>query len=118
MQTIALPYRTDAEGAALIARCRTVYACAVRTAYAAAVGADGAALSPRAQKTVRDRVKARLASGAVDAWTLHCATLEGMEMRRARPDGGAWCSAAAAICGAGNGGSSPAMNGRRAGCGR
>src|SRR5690606_20760447 len=46
---------------------------------------DGRWLS---QKDLRNFVKARFSGGAVvDAWTLHCATLEGMELRKARPDG-------------------------------
>jgi len=61
-----------------------VYGTAVRTAYANAERADG---TPRRQKELRDLVKARLAGGPVDAWILHCATLEGMDLRKVRPDG-------------------------------
>ncbi|WP_456718101.1 hypothetical protein [Bradyrhizobium sp. USDA 4350] len=70
---------------AFLKDCRRIFSAAVRTAYAnAAAGADGQLLK---QKPLRDLVKARFAGGVVDAWTLHCATLEGLDLRRARPDG-------------------------------
>lgn len=84
MQTISVPYDCSDEDRAFLEAVRRVYSAAVRTAYANAVGTDGA---PLRQKELRDLVKARLAGGAVDAWSLHCATLEGMDLRKARPDG-------------------------------
>jgi hypothetical protein len=63
---------------------RRVFSAAVRTAYANAHDEDG---KPLKQKALRDLVKARFAGGVVDAWLLHCATLEGMDLRKARPDG-------------------------------
>ncbi len=55
---------------------RRVYSAAVRTAYANAVAADGSKLK---QKDLRDLVRSRFLGGIVDAWLLHCATLEGMD---------------------------------------
>jgi hypothetical protein len=65
--------------AAFLRDLRRVYSAAVRTAYVHAPG--------RRQKELRDLVKSRFAGGLVDAWTLHCATLEGIDLRKARPDG-------------------------------
>lgn len=85
MQTISVPYSCSSDGRAILDSVRRVYSAAVRTAYANAVLPDGRWLS---QKDLRNFVKARFSGGAVvDAWTLHCATLEGMELRKARPDG-------------------------------
>ncbi len=85
MQTIAVPYAcTDQDRLGLDAL-RRVYGAAVRTAYANARRADGTALR---QKELRDLVKARFSHlGIADAWLLHCATLEGMDQRKVRPDG-------------------------------
>ena len=79
MQTISIPYACSEEDDAFLRDLRRVYSAAVRTAYVHAPG--------RKQKELRDVVKSRFAGGIVDAWTLHCATLEGMDLRRARPDG-------------------------------
>jgi hypothetical protein len=62
---------------------RRIFSAAVRAAYASAVS-DCVALK---QKELRDLVKQRFAGGPADAWILHCATLEGMDLRKARPDG-------------------------------
>ncbi|MBD9538959.1 hypothetical protein IB276_05825 [Ensifer sp. ENS04] len=83
MQTISIPFRCCADDAVFITNIRKLYSAAVRSAYANAV-AHGVA---RKQKELRGLVKARHAGGIVDAWVLHCATLEGMDLRRARPDG-------------------------------
>ena len=62
-----------------------MYGSAVRTAYANARRMDGSALR---QKELRDLVKARFSQQHIaDAWLLHCATLEGMDLRKSRPDG-------------------------------
>jgi hypothetical protein len=58
-----------------------VFSAAVRTGDANAVS-DGVALK---QKDLRNLVKQRFAGGAADAWILHCVTLEGMDLRTARP---------------------------------
>lgn len=63
---------------------RRVDSAAVRTAYANAVAVDRA---PRTQKEWGDLVTGRFAGGAGDAWILHWATLEGMDLRKARPSG-------------------------------
>lgn len=60
-----------------------MYSAAVRTAYARA-SSNGISLR---QKELRDLVKGRFAGGIVDAWILHCATLEGMDLRKLNPDG-------------------------------
>lgn len=50
------------------------------------------------QKELRDLVKGRFPGGAADAWILHFATLEGMDLRKARRDGrmifGTWAGLA------------------------
>ncbi len=84
MQTISIPYRCSGEGRAFLDECRRTFSAGVRTAYANAVDAAGA---PRKERDLRDLVKARFAGGVVDAWTLHCATLEGMDLRKLVPDG-------------------------------
>lgn len=84
MQTISLPYRCSAEDRAFLDDCRRVYSAAVRTAYANAVDASGAKLE---QKPLRDLVKSRFAGGVLDAWALHCATLEGIDLHKRVPDG-------------------------------
>lgn len=84
MQTISLPYSCSEEGADFLKGIRRVYSAAVRTAYANATSEAGVALK---QKDLRDLVKGRFAGGIADAWILHCATLEGMDLRKARPDG-------------------------------
>jgi hypothetical protein len=83
MQTISVPYRCSPQDKSFIDTCRRAFSAAVRTAYANAVGAGGEPL----KKALRDLVKSRLAGDAVDAWTLHCATLEGMDLRKLVPDG-------------------------------
>ena len=84
MQTISIPYRCSDEGHGSIAELRRIYSSAVRTAYANAMGENGR-LVP--EKDLRHLVKQRHAGGAADAWLLHCATLEGREMRKRVPDG-------------------------------
>ncbi|MGU3659151.1 hypothetical protein [Methylobacterium fujisawaense] len=85
MQTISVPYRCTDEARVSLTSLRRVCSAAVRTAYANARRDDGTALR---QKELRDLVKARFAHLRIaDAWLLHCATLEGMDLRRIRPDG-------------------------------
>ena len=85
MQTISVTYSCTAKERPSLDALRRVYSAAVRTAYANAKRADGSVLR---QKELRDRVKARFADLKIaDAWLLHCATLEGMDLRRLRPDG-------------------------------
>lgn len=84
MQTVSLPYRCSAEDRAFLDDCRRVYSAAVRTGYANAADASG---TPVKQKPLRDLVKSRFAGGVLDAWALHCATLEGMDLHKRVPDG-------------------------------
>jgi hypothetical protein len=84
MQTVSLPYRCSAGDRAFLNDCRRVYSASVRTAYAN--GHDDAG-EPVKQKPLRDMVKSRFAGGVLDAWALHCATLEGMDLRKRVPDG-------------------------------
>lgn len=85
MQTISVPYRCNVAERVSLDMLRRVYSAAVRTAYANAQRADGSALR---QKELRDLVKTRFAHLKIaDAWLLHCAALEGMDLRRLRPDG-------------------------------
>lgn len=79
MQTISVPYSCSEDDYAFVREVRRIYSAAVRTAYANAKG--------RKQKDLRDLVKSRFAGAVVDSWTLHCATLEGMDLRKAKPDG-------------------------------
>lgn len=84
MQTISIPYSCDRAAARFIAEARRVYSAAVRTAYANGMDAEGR-LAP--EKDLRNLVKSRFAGGVVDAWILHCATLEGREARKRVPEG-------------------------------
>ena len=85
MQTVSVDYTCLDEARAAIGGLRRVYAAAVRTTYANARRVDGSILR---QKELRDLVKARFAHlGIADAWLLHCATLEGMDLSKLRPDG-------------------------------
>jgi IS605 OrfB family transposase len=79
LQTISVPFSCSTQDHSFIREVRRVYSAAVRTAYANAEGLK--------QKDLRDFVKNRFAGGIVDAWTLHCATLEVMDLRKTRPDG-------------------------------
>lgn len=84
MQTISLPYRCSAADRVFMDDCRRVYSAAVRTAYANGADACGVQLK---QKPLRDLVKSRFAGGFLDSWALHCATLEGMDLRKRVPNG-------------------------------
>jgi IS605 OrfB family transposase len=84
LQTISIPYRCCDQSAAFLRELRRVFSAAVRTSYANAVS-NGVSLK---QKDLRNLVKQRFAGGAADAWILHCATLEGIDLRKARPEGG------------------------------
>jgi len=84
LQTISIPYQCSNEDHLYLRELRRIYSAAVRTAYANALAADGSKLK---QKDLRDLVKSRFAGGIVDAWLLHCATLEGMDQRKLRSDG-------------------------------
>lgn len=84
MQTISLPYRCSTEDRAFLDDCRRVYSAVVRTAYAN--GHDVADERVK-QKPLRDLVKSSFAGGILDAWALHCATPEGMDLRKRIPDG-------------------------------
>jgi len=77
-------YRCSSEDRLYLRELRRIYSAAVRTAYANAGAVDG---SRSKQKDLRDLVKSRFAGGIVDAWLLHCATLEGMDQRKLRSDG-------------------------------
>ncbi|WP_315921972.1 hypothetical protein [Mesorhizobium sp. SP-1A] len=83
MQTISIPYRCSAEDRDFIVAVRRVYSAAVRTGYANAER-DGKSLK---EKELREFVKARFAGGIVDAWVMHCATLEARDLRKIVPDG-------------------------------
>lgn len=80
MQTISVPYDCSDEGREFIRECRRLFSSAVRSAYTNAIK------YPK-QKELRDFVKSRFAGGFVDAWVLHCATLEAQDLRKVNPDG-------------------------------
>jgi hypothetical protein len=80
LQTISLPYRCVDDDREFIRDVRRVYSAAVRTGFSNHLDATGVA---RKQKDLRDFVKARFSGGSVDAWSLHCAALEAMDLRRA-----------------------------------
>jgi hypothetical protein len=85
MQTIKVPYTTDAAGAQLIAEIRRIQSSAIRSAYALALSPAG---TKRSEKDIRTMVKARFAGlGILGSWALHCAARLGMAKRKARPDG-------------------------------
>ena len=84
MQTISVPYVCLEGDRSFPDNCRRLYSAAVRTAYANAHDEAG---KPLKQKPLRNLVKSRFAGGRPDAWALHCATLEGMDLRKRAPDG-------------------------------
>ena len=82
MQTISLPFRIDgSEAADLMHTWRRVYSAAVRRGYVLA-GVPG-----QTEKTIRDTLKGQFGGKGIDAWLLHCATLEAIGLRRRVPDG-------------------------------
>lgn len=85
VQTISLPYRVSGddadEAAELIRAWRRVYSAAVRRGYVLAGAPDAT------EKTIRDTLKAQFGGHGIDAWLLHCATLEALGLRRRVPDG-------------------------------
>jgi len=90
VQTITLPPTfASAEDELFVVALRRGYGAAVRTAYDHAAWHDGnGAVHFRTDQEVRDHVKERFAHRKVtDAWMLHCAALEGMELRRRVPSG-------------------------------
>ncbi len=95
MQTISVPFTLSDDDAARVVAWRRRASTATRTAYVAAATWDrktGAAAFAE-HRDVLDAVKARFAHegpatfGAVDAWILHCATLDGFSCRRRVPSG-------------------------------
>lgn len=86
MQTFSIPYTCPDEDRAAIREMRRIQSAAVRSAYANALGADG---KFRSEKEIRALVKSRFAGGRIDAWSLHCATRQGISMRHLTPDGSA-----------------------------
>lgn len=85
MQTISVPYTCTDQARSSLRELRRVYGAAVRTAYANARRTDGSALR---QKDLRGLVKTRFSHLKIaDAWLLHCATLEGMDLSKSRPNG-------------------------------
>lgn len=77
MQTISVPYNCEIEDRQFITLVQRKYSAAVRTAFANCVDANGK-LKP--EKEHRNFVKDRHAGGVVDAWALHCATLEARDL--------------------------------------
>ncbi|MBR0898860.1 hypothetical protein JQ616_28205 [Bradyrhizobium tropiciagri] len=84
MQTIRIPYTTDAAGRDLIASLRRVQSAAIRSAYANAMAPDGSLV---VEKDVRALVKARFGTAVLDSWALHCAARLGRAKRKNHPDG-------------------------------
>jgi len=83
LQTISIPYRCSEKDREFIVAVRRIYSAAVRSGYANAVK-NGKSLK---EKALREFVKDRFAGGIVDAWVLHCATLEARDLRKIAPDG-------------------------------
>lgn len=79
MQTISIPYRCSTEDRAFIAEVQRVYSAAVRTGFANALDRDGNLIP---EKELRALVKDRHAGNLVDAWSLHCATLEARDLHK------------------------------------
>lgn len=79
MQTISIPYRCITEDRAFIAEVQRVYSAAVRTGFANALGSEGNLIP---EKDLRTLVKDRHAGDLIDAWSLHCATLEARDLHR------------------------------------
>jgi hypothetical protein len=79
MQTISIPYRCTSEDRAFIAEVQRVYSAAVRTGFANGLDRE-ANLIP--EKELRALVKDRHAGDLIDAWSLHCATLEARDLHK------------------------------------
>jgi IS605 OrfB family transposase len=80
MQTISLPYRVTNGDPTQLMLWRRFFSAAVRSGYrAAGTGAP--------EKEIRDGLKQRFAGQGIDAWLLHCATREALDLRKRVPDG-------------------------------
>lgn len=65
----------------LVREWRRVYSSAVRRGYALACG------GLRVEKGLRDRLKADYSGKGIDAWLIHCATLEALTLFKQVPEG-------------------------------
>jgi hypothetical protein len=79
MQTISIPYQCSEEDQAFIALVQRKYSAAVRAAFKQCLDEDGKLIK---EKDLRELVKHRHAGGIVDAWSLHCATLEARDLHK------------------------------------
>ena len=79
MQTIRIPWRASADDRLTIATWQRHRAAATRTAYRNATG--------RSEKDLRNLLKTRLPDHPLGSWDLHCATREGLALRKKVPDG-------------------------------
>lgn len=79
MQTIRIPWCASNEDRAQIANWQRYRAVATRTAYANANG--------RSEKELRTLLKTRFPNHPLGSWDLHCATREGLQLRKRVPDG-------------------------------
>ena len=93
VQTLSIPYAADDDALSWFGEMRRVYSSAVRTAYDnaamwdAKAGESGEATFVE-EKSLLALVKQRFGlTMALDAWAYHTATREGVEQRRARPEG-------------------------------
>lgn len=85
-----MPYRCDERSREILMGLRRAYGSAVRMAHklAACPSADGKDFVFVDEKDVRDAVKRRFGhSTDIDAWLVHCATRDGIALRKRVPDG-------------------------------
>lgn len=77
---ISLPYRVIDGDPTQLTLWRRIFSAAVRSGYRAAeTGAP--------EKEICDGLKQRFADQGIDAWLLHCATREALDLRKRVPDG-------------------------------
>ena len=84
MQTITLPWTASADDRATVTGWQRAQASVVRSAYAQAHDDTG---RPRSEQALRDLLKRRFQDHPLGSWAIHCATREGLRLRKQRPDG-------------------------------
>ena len=84
MQTITLPWTASIEDQATISGWQRAQACVVRSGYAEAHEDTG---MPRSEQALRGLLKERFPDHPLGSWAIHCATREGMRLRKLRPEG-------------------------------
>ena len=84
MQTITLPWTASTDDRTTVTDWQRAQACIVRSGYAQAQDDTG---RPRSEQALRDLLKRRFPNHPLGSWAIHCATREGIRLRKLRPEG-------------------------------